>query len=391
MKALTWQGKRSVSVETVPDPVIREGTDAIVRITSSAICGSDLHLYEVLGPYMTAGDILGHEPMGIVQEVGAQVRNLKPGNRVVIPFNISCGHCWMCKRGLQSQCETTQVHAHNSGASLFGFSELYGSVPGGQAEYLRVPHADYGPIKVGHELPDERYLYLSDILPTAWQGVNYADVPAGGTLAVFGLGPVGQFVARIGRHLGQRVIAVEPVQERRSMAERHGVETMDFTKEVDDQLRDMTDGRGPDAIVDAVGMEAHNSPVGAFTQNAVGLLPDALAKKAMETAGVDRMTVLHAAIDSVRRGGTLSLSGVYGGTASPMPLLNMFDKQIQLRMGQCNVRRWTDELLPLVEDPADPLGVMDLKTHEVALDGAAAAYEIFQKKQDGCIKVVLKP
>jgi threonine dehydrogenase-like Zn-dependent dehydrogenase len=391
MKALTWQGKRSVSVEMVPDPVIEKGTDAIVRITSSAICGSDLHLYEVLGPYMKAGDILGHEPMGVVEAVGSEVRNLKPGDRVVIPFNISCGHCWMCKQGLQSQCETTQVHAHNSGASLFGFSELYGSVPGGQAEYLRVPHADYGPIKVGHELPDERYLYLSDILPTAWQGVKYADVPAGGTLAVFGLGPVGQFASRVGRHLGQRVIAVEPVPERRRMAERHGVETIDFTKDVGDQLRDMTDGRGPDAVVDAVGMEAHNSSVGAFAQNAVGLLPDALAKKAMETAGVDRMAVLHAAIDSVRRGGTVSLSGVYGGTASPMPLLNMFDKQIQLRMGQCNVRRWTDELLPIVEDPADPLGVMDLKTHEVDLDGAAAAYEIFQKKEDGCIKVILKP
>jgi len=202
---------------------------------------------------------------------------------------------------------------------------------------------------------------------------------------------VGQFASRVGRHLGQRVIAIEPVPERRRMAERHGVETIDFTEDVSDQLRDMTDGRGPDAVVDAVGMEAHNSPVGAFAQNAVGLLPDALAKKAMETAGVDRMAVLHAAIDSVRRGGTVSLSGVYGGTASPMPLLNMFDKQIQLRMGQCNVRRWTDELLPLVEDSADPLGVMDLKTHEVDLDGAAAAYEIFQKKEDGCIKVVLKP
>jgi threonine dehydrogenase-like Zn-dependent dehydrogenase len=391
MRALTWQGKRKVSVENVPDPVIRDATDAIIKITSSAICGSDLHLYEVLGPYMKAGDILGHEPMGIVQEVGAEVKNLKVGDRVVIPFNISCGHCWMCKRGLQSQCETTQVRSHNSGASLFGFSELYGSVPGGQAELLRVPHADYGPIKVGHELPDERYLYLSDILPTAWQGVKYAAVPTGGTLTVFGLGPVGQFASRIGRHLGHRVIAVEPVLERRQMAERHGIETIDFTQNVRDELRELTDGRGPDAIVDAVGMEAHGSPVGAFAQNAVGLLPDALAKKVMETAGVDRMSVLYAAIDSVRRGGTLSLSGVYGGTASPMPLLTMFDKQLQFRMGQCNVRNWTEELLPIVEDPSDPLGVMDLKTHEVSLDGAAAAYEMFQKKEDGCIKVILKP
>lgn len=391
MKALTWQGTRSVSVEDVPDPRIEDASDAIVRITSTAICGSDLHLYEVLGPYMHKGDVLGHEPMGIVEEVGSSVTNLKPGDRVVIPFNISCGHCWMCNNGLQSQCETTQVHEQGTGAALFGFSELYGSVPGGQAEYLRVPHADYGPVKVGSELPDERYLYLSDILPTAWQGVQYADVPDGGTLAVFGLGPVGQFASRIGKHLGHRVIAVEPVAERRAMAERHGIETIEFTKETGDVLREMTNGRGPDAVLDAVGMESHGSPVGAFAQHAVGLLPDALAKKAMETAGVDRLNVLHAAIDSVRRGGTVSLSGVYGGTASPMPLLTMFDKQIQTRMGQCNVRRWTDQLLPIVEDPSDPLGVMDLKTHEVPLSEAPGAYSMFQKKQDGCIKVVLKP
>lgn len=391
MKALTWQGKRSVSVEEVPDPRIEDPSDAIVRITSSAICGSDLHLYEVLGPYMNKGDVLGHEPMGIVEEVGSSVTNLRPGDRVVIPFNIACGHCWMCNNGLQSQCETTQNHDQGTGARIFGYSELYGSVPGGQAEYLRVPHADYGPVKVGSELPDERYLYLSDILPTAWQAVQYADVPDGGTLAVFGLGPVGQFAARIGRYLGHRVIAVEPVPERRAMAERHGIETIDFTKEVGDQLREMTNGRGPDSVVDAVGMEAHHSPLGAFAQNAVGLLPDPIAKKAIETAGVDRLTVLHACIDAVRRGGTISLSGVYGGTASPMPLLVMFDKQIQTRMGQCNVRRWTDQLLPIVEDPSDPLKVMDLKTHEVPLSEAPGAYKMFQKKQDGCIKVVLKP
>lgn len=391
MKALTWQGKRSLSIDNVPDPRIQDPTDAIVRITSTAICGSDLHLYEVLGPFMKKGDILGHEPMGIVEEVGSSVTNLTPGDRVVIPFNVACGHCWMCNQGLQSQCETTQSRDKGTGAKMLGYSELYGSVPGGQAEYLRVPHADYGAVKVGSELPDERYLYLSDILPTAWQGVKYADVPDGGTLAVFGLGPVGQFASRVGKYLGQRVIAVEPVPERRAMAERHGIEVVDFSKNVGDELREMTDGRGPDAVVDAVGMEAHHSPLGAFAQHAVGLLPDAVAKKAMETAGVDRLSVLHAAIDAVRRGGTLSISGVYGGTASPMPLLTMFDKQIQTRMGQCNVRRWTDELLPIVEDPSDPLGVMDLKTHEVPLDEGPAAYETFQKKQDGCIKVVLKP
>ncbi|WP_298251899.1 zinc-dependent alcohol dehydrogenase [uncultured Arthrobacter sp.] len=391
MKAVTWQGKRNVSVENVPDPVIQEPTDAIVRITSTAICGSDLHLYEVLGPYMAKGDILGHEPMGIVEEVGSAVTKLKAGDRVVIPFNISCGHCYMCTRGLQSQCETTQVHEQGSGAALLGFSSLYGSVPGGQAEYLRVPFADYGPVKVGSDLPDERYLYLSDILPTAWQGVQYADVPKDGVLTVYGLGPVGQFAARIGKYLGHRVIGVEPVPERREMAARHGIETIDFSDGTAEELRSMTGGRGPDAIVDAVGMEAHGSPVGAFAQHAVGILPDTLAQKVMETGGSDRMTVLHSAIDAVRRGGTLSLSGVYGGAASPMPLLTMFDKQIQFRMGQCNVRRWTDELLPIVEEASDPLGVTDLMTHEVPIDEAPAAYENFQKKTDGAIKVILKP
>ena len=391
MKALTWQGKRSVSAEDVPDPVIQDPGDAIVRITSTAICGSDLHLYEVLAPYMHKGDIIGHEPMGVVEEVGSRVTSLRQGDRVVIPFNIACGHCYMCRQGLQSQCETTQVRDKGTGAALFGYSELYGSVPGGQAQYLRVPYADYGPVKVGQELPDERYLFLSDILPTAWQAVEYADVAPGGTLAVLGLGPVGQFAARIGIHRGLRVVGVDPVPERRLMAERHGTETLDYSKDVADELREMTDGRGPDAVLDAVGMEAHGSPVAGFAHQALGLLPDKLARKAMETAGVDRLAALHTAIAAVRRGGTVSLSGVYGGQASPMPLLSMFDKQVQLRMGQCNVRRWTDELLPLVEDDADPLGVMDLVTHRGTLDEAPALYEKFQKKEDGCIKVVLKP
>ncbi|MBT2512230.1 zinc-dependent alcohol dehydrogenase [Arthrobacter sp. ISL-30] len=391
MKALTWQGRRSVSVEEVPDPVLQKDTDAIVRITSTAICGSDLHLYELLAPFMHKGDVIGHEPMGVVEEVGSGVTNLQKGDRVVIPFSISCGHCFMCSRGLQSQCETEQVRAKGSGAALFGYSELYGSIPGGQAELLRVPHANYGPIKVGMELPDERYLFLSDILPTAWQAVDYAAVPDGGTLAVYGLGPVGQLTARIGKYLGYRVIGIDPVPERRTMAHRHGVETMAYEKTTSDQLRDLTDGRGPDSVVDAVGMEAHGSPVGALAQNVVGVLPEKVAQRLMENAGVDRLAALHGALDSVRRGGTVSLSGVYGGQLSPMPLLRMFDKQIQLRMGQCNVRRWTDQLLPLVEDPADPLGVMDLVTHRVALAEAPEMYEKFQKKEDGCIKVVLQP
>lgn len=391
MRALTWQGRRSVSVETVPDPVIQEPTDAIVKITSSAICGSDLHLYEVFGPFLDAGDILGHEPMGVVVEVGSDVTTLKVGDRVVVPFNISCGHCFMCRNGLQSQCETTQVTEYGSGASLFGFTKLYGQVPGGQAEYLRVPLAEYNTVIVGKDLPDERYLFLSDILPTAWQGVQYANVPEGGTLAVMGLGPVGQFAARIGVERGYRVLAVDPVPERRAMADRHGVDTYDLTDSVVDELRDLTEGRGVDSVVDAVGLEAHGNPGVAFAQNAIGLLPDGIARKIMDTAGMDRLAAFYAAIDVVRRGGTVSVSGVYAGDADLLPMKTMFDKQLSLRMGQCNVKRWTDELLPFVEDPADPFGVMDLVTHSVPLEDAPALYETFQKKEDGCIKVVLRP
>ncbi len=390
MKALTWQGKRKIEYTEVPDPRIEDPGDIIIKVSSTAICGSDLHLYEMMGPFMHAGDIVGHEPMGIVEEVGSAVKRVKVGDRVVIPFNISCGHCWMCELGLQSQCETTQVRSQNKGAAMFGYSELYGQVPGGQAEYLRVPHGDYGAVVVGSELPDHRYLFLSDILPTAWQGVAYADVPKSGTLAVFGLGPVGQLAARIGTHLGQRVIGLDPVPERRAMAERHGIETMDFDKHTAERLREAT-GRGPDAVLDAVGMEAHGSPGAQLLQQATGLLPDKLAQLAMENVSADRTAVLHTAVRTVRRGGTISLSGVYAGAATPMPMLEMFDKQIQLRQGQCNVRNWTAQLLPIAEDPADPLGLDDLVTHTVPLSRGPELYETFQKKQDGCIKVVLEP
>jgi threonine dehydrogenase-like Zn-dependent dehydrogenase len=391
MRALTWQATQKVSVEEVPDPKIEEPTDAIVRITSTAICGSDLHLYDVFGPFLDKGDILGHEPMGVVEAVGSEVQQLTAGDRVVIPFVIACGDCFMCRRGLTTQCETTQNRDTGTGADLYGYTELYGSVPGGQAEYLRVRRADYNAYKVGRDLPDERYLYLSDILPTAWQGVAYADLPAGGTLGVIGLGPVGQLAARIGRHLGHRVLAVDPVPERRLMAERYGAEVFDLTDDVLERLRDATDGRGPDSVVDAVGIEAHGNPGTAFLQTAVGLLPDAVAKKLMTTAGVDRLAAMMLAIDAVRRGGTVSLSGVYAGTADPMPLMTMFDKQLSLRMGQCNVHRWRDELLPLAEAPDDPLGLEDLATHRVPLERAPEMYETFKNKEDGCIKVVLKP
>ncbi|SCF25908.1 zinc-dependent alcohol dehydrogenase [Micromonospora chokoriensis] len=394
MKALTWQGKRDVRVEEVPDPRIEAPTDAIVKITSTAICGSDLHLYEVLGPYLKPGDVLGHEPMGIVEEVGSEVTGLKPGDRVVVPFNIACGRCWMCSRQLYAQCETTQVTSEGKGASLFGYTSLYGSVPGGQAEYLRVPQAHFGPIKIPESGADERYLYLSDILPTAWQAVTYADTPPGGTLAVFGLGPVGQFCARIGRHLGAgRVIGLDLVPERLELARRHGIEVLDVRElsDVAGALIDLVDGRGPDAVIDAVGMEAHGSPVGKLAHAAVGLLPDKVAQTMTDRAGIDRLSVLHAAVKGVRRGGTVSVSGVYGGEADPMPLMEMFDRGVQLRMGQCHVRRWTDEILPLLSGDDDPLGVEDLRTHRLPLSRAPQAYEMFQKKEDGCIKVVLEP
>jgi threonine dehydrogenase-like Zn-dependent dehydrogenase len=397
MRAVTWQGRRDVRVEDVPDPTIQHPTDAIVRITSTAICGSDLHLYEVLGPYLTPGDVLGHEPMGIVEEVGTEVTHIAPGDRVVVPFNISCGSCWMCSRGLFAQCETTQVREHGKGAALFGYTSLYGSVPGGQAQFLRVPQAQFGPIKVPEGTPDEQYLFLSDVAPTAWQAVKYADVEEGGTLAVLGLGPIGQMATRIGRHLGAgRVIGVDSVDARLQMAARHGVETLDM-RAVDDvaaTLIEMTGGRGPDGVIEAVGMEAHGSWRGTLAgaaQRAVGLLPDKLAQPFTDKFAVDRLDALYAALKAVRRGGTVSVSGVYGGEVDPLPMMEMFDRGIQLRMGQAHVKRWVDDILPLVSDDADPLGVLDLTTHQVPLEEAPHMYEVFQKKQDDCIKVVLKP
>ncbi|KQQ25435.1 MULTISPECIES: alcohol dehydrogenase catalytic domain-containing protein [unclassified Frondihabitans] len=391
MRALTYQAVTKVSVEEVPDPTIIEPTDAVIRVTSAAICGSDLHLYDALGPYLDKGDVLGHETMGVVTAVGTEVSRIKVGDRVVVPFVIACGHCFMCDRGLFSQCETTQVTEYDSGATLYGFSKLYGQTPGGQAEQLRIQRADFNLITVGATLPDERYLFLSDILPTAWQGVEYAEVPDGGTLVVLGLGPVGQFASRIGVHKGYRVIAVDPVPERRTMAERHGVETLDLTDDVSAIIKKMTDDRGPDSVLDAVGMEAHEHGAVGLFQKMAGVLPDAVGQAVMQKAGIDSLGAMHLAFDVVRRGGTVSLSGVYGGTADPTPFLNLFDKQISLRMGQCNVQKWTETLMPLVEDPADPLGTEDLVTHPVPLEQAAEMYDLFKTKGDGCIKVVLKP
>ena len=394
MKALTWQGINDVQIKDVPDPVLQDPTDAIVRVTSTAICGSDLHLYGVLAAFLTPGDVLGHEFMGIVEEVGSAVTNLQVGDRVVVPFNISCGKCWMCGRGFFAQCETTQNTDQGKGASLFGFTSLYGQVPGGQAERVRVPHADFGPIKITGDHPDERYLYLSDILPTAWQGVQWAEVPEGGSLCVFGLGPVGQLAVRSARRMGiENIIAVDRVADRLAVAAAAGAQVIDLdeVKNVGDAVRDLTDGRGADGTLDAVGMEAHGNPVSEAVIKATARLPKPVGKPMIENMGIDRLAALHGAIDAVRRGGTVSISGVYGGAVDPMPMMDMFDKGIALRMGQCHVKQWTDELYDLVEQDDDVLGLETLATHRVSLDEAPEMYRVFRDKEDECLKVVLTP
>ena len=393
MKAVAWHGKRDVRVDDVADPSIEEPTDAIVRVTTTAICGSDLHLYEVLGPFIREGMILGHEPMGVVEEVGSEVTEISPGDRVVIPFQVSCGHCFMCGQGLQTQCETTQVRDEGMGAMLFGYTKLYGDKDGGQAEFLRVPQANYTHIKVPDGPPDEHFVYLSDVLPTAWQAVEYAGIPDGGSVTILGLGPIGDMASRIALQRGHRVVGVDLVPERLERVRARGAEVLDLREHDSDLaevIRGLTDGRGTDSVIDAVGMEAHGSPGAKLAQQMAGLLPDAVAEKFMERAGVDRLHALHLAIDVVRRGGTISLSGVYGGMADPLPMLTIFDKQIQLRMGQANVKRWTGDIMPLLTN-GDPLGVDGFHTHQVPLEQAPEAYEKFQKKEDGAVKVLLKP
>jgi threonine dehydrogenase-like Zn-dependent dehydrogenase len=395
MRAVTWQGPKDIRVEHVPDPKIEEDTDIVIRVTTTGLCGSDLHLYEVLAPFMEPGDIVGHEPMGVVEEVGPGVHHLDVGDRVVIPFNVSCGHCWMCRHSLQSQCETTQNREFGTGASLLGYSKLYGQVPGGQAEYLRVPHADYGAVKVPNGPPDDRFVYLSDVLPTAWQAVEYADIPDGGTVLVLGAGPIGDMAARIAMHRGHRAIVADLVPERLQRVAGRGAEAIDITTADNGTLaevvRDKTDGRGPDAVIEAVGMEAHGSGGIKGLQKLVGLLPDKLAEPLMMKAGTDRLEALLSAFDCVRRGGTVSVVGVYGGAADPLPMMQMFDKQLQVRMGQANVRSWTDDILNLLDQDEDVLGVESFATHHLPLEEAPDAYETFQKKQDGAVKIVFRP
>jgi threonine dehydrogenase-like Zn-dependent dehydrogenase len=394
MRAVVWKGKRDVAVESVTDPSIDEPTDAIIRVTSAGVCGSDLHLYEVMAAWMDEGDVLGHEPIGVVEALGAGATNLSIGDRVVVPFQIACGACFMCAQGLQTQCETTQVHEHDRGAAIYGYSRLYGQIPGAQAEYLRVRRADYNPIPVPHGPPDDRFVYLSDVLPTAWQAVRYADIPAGGSVVVLGLGPIGDMCCRVAGHLGAAtVIGIDLVPERLARVRSLGHTVLDLANHPDvvGAVRSLTDGRGPDAVIDAVGMEAHGATVGRLAQQMTSLLPDSWARVLMERVGLDRLSALYLAIELVRRGGTVSLSGVYGGQTDPLPMLTLFDKQIQLRMGQANVRRWLDDLLPLVTGDDDPLGVDTFATHRLPLDEASRAYSMFQHKEDGCVKVLLQP
>jgi threonine dehydrogenase-like Zn-dependent dehydrogenase len=299
----------------------------------------------------------------------------------------------MCSQGLQSQCETTQVREQGMGAALFGYTKLYGEVPGGQAELLRVPFGNTLPIKVPEGPADDRFVYLSDVLPTAWQAVEYADVPDGGSVVVLGLGPIGDMSTRVAKHRGYRVIGVDLVPERIERARANGVEVLDLRdheQDLAEVIREMTDGRGPDSVIEAVGMEAHGSPGAKLAQRVTGMLPDGIAEKLMQTAGMDRMHAFYLAIDIVRRGGTISLIGVYGGMADPLPMFTLFDKQIQLRMGQANVKRWVPEIMPLLMN-GDPLGVDGFASHHLPLDAAPEAYEKFQKKEDGFVKVLLQP
>jgi threonine dehydrogenase-like Zn-dependent dehydrogenase len=390
MKALRWYGKEDVRVETVPDPEIIDPRDAIVRITATAICGSDLHLYDGYMPTMEKGDILGHEPMGEVVELGRAVTNLRKGDRVVVPFTISCGNCFFCQKGLFSLCDTSNPNAEmarkvmgQSPAGLFGYSHMLGGFPGGQAEYLRVPFADVGPIKIPDGLRDEQVLFLSDIFPTGYMAAENAEIEPGDTVAIWGCGPVGQFAIQSAWMFGAgRVIAIDRVPERLSMAEEHGrAETINFDKDdVYDRLMEMTAGRGPDRCIDAVGTEAHAG--GSF---------DAVLDKAKASVflGTDRPHVLREAIMCCRKGGTVSIPGVYLGFLDKIPFGSAFNKGLTIKMGQTHVQRYAEPLLRKIESgEIDPSFII---THRVGLDDGPEMYKTFREKQDGCIKVVLTP
>lgn len=388
MKAVCWCGKENVQVEKVPDPEIQEPQDAIIRVTATAICGSDLHLYGGFIPQMRKGDVLGHEFMGEVVEAGSD-SPLKKGDRVVVPFDISCGECWYCKQSLFSLCQRSNPDAEKlakmygyAGAGLFGYSHLYGGYSGGQAEYVRVPYSGVGPIKVPDSLSDEQVLFLSDIFPTGYMAAENCNIHEGDTIAVWGCGPVGQFVIRSAFLLGAaKVIAIDRVPERLDLAARGGAEAVNLTedKDVVEKLKELTSGRGPDACVDAVGVEAHGTGLPALYDNVKVALK-------MET---DRPTALRQAIQACRPGGTVSIPGVYGGFVDKINMGAAFGKGLTFRMGQTHTQRYMKPLLQRIEEgQIDPSFVI---THRVTLDDAPNAYKIFRNKEDNCIKVVMKP
>ena len=390
MKALCWHGHGDVRIDTVPDPKIKDPTDAIVKITSSGICGSDLHLLNGYMPTMEAGDVLGHEPMGIVVEVGSAVRNLKVGDRVVVPFTISCGSCFFCKKTLFSCCDVSNPNAEiarkamgHSPAGLFGFSHMLGGFPGGQAEYLRVPYADVGPIKIESGLPDEKVLFLSDIFPTGYMAAENCDIEPGDTVAIWGCGPVAQFAIKSAWMLGAgRVIAIDTVPERLEMARTQGkAETIDFEKvDVYDTLQEMTRGMGPDRCIDAVGCEA-------LAGGTVDGLMDRAKAAVMLTT--DRAHVLRQAIMCCRKGGSISVPGAYVGMPDKIPFGAFMNKALTMKTGQTHMQRYLKPLLKKIEDGLiDPSFVI---THRVKLEDAPAAYKTFRDRKEGCIKVVLQP
>lgn len=390
MRALCWYGKEDVRVETVPDPKIEHPGDVVIRITSTAICGSDLHLYDGMMPGMEKGDVLGHEPMGEVVEVGKEVTKLKVGDRVVVPFTISCGHCFFCDKTLYSLCDNTnpnkalaEAAMGHSPAGLFGYSHLLGGYPGGQAQYLRVPYADVGPIKIPDGLPDEKVLFLSDIFPTGYMAAENAEIEPGDTVAIWGCGPVGQFAIQSAwMFKAGRVIAIDGVPERLELARTKGrAEIIDYNKDdVHQRLNEMTNGRGPDRCIDAVGTEAH---VGAGIDSLMDKVKTAVK---LET---DRPHVLRQAIMNCRKGGTISVPGVYISLVDKIPWGAAMNKGLTFKMGQTHMQRYMGPLLQKVIDgEIDPSFVI---THEVPLERAPEMYKTFRDKQDGCIKVVLKP
>ncbi len=391
MKALCWHGKRDIRCDAVPDPKIENPRDAIIKVTACAICGSDLHLYNGFMPGMESGDVMGHETMGEVVELGAEVKNLKIGDRVVVPFTISCGECFFCKKGLFSGCERSNPSPNrevaaklwgHSPAGLFGYTHLLGGYAGGQAEYLRVPYADVGPIKVPSTLTDEQVLFLSDIFPTGYMGADFCEIQPGDTIAVFGCGPVGQFSIRSAFLLGaERVIAIDTVPERLALAKAAGAITIDFAAEsVHDRINELTHGRGADACIDAVGTEsAPTASVDAALDRA----------KQMAWVGTDRPHVLRQAINNTRNGGIVSIIGVYGGLLDKVPMGSAINRGLTFKMAQTPVQKYLPGLLERIEKgEIDPSFVI---THSGKLEDGPDLYRVFRDKQDQCIKVVLKP